>query len=79
MSTPISPVRMISLPETAQLGSASQADAAPGAFGSMLEGMIGRVEQSQTQAQQAAESFLDRRQRGTALGRAGFPAGGIAV
>jgi len=58
MSTPISPVRMISLPETAQLGSASQADAAPGTFGSMLEGMIGRVEQSQTQAQQATESFL---------------------
>ncbi len=29
-----------------------------GAFQSMLEGMIGRVEQSQTQAQQAAQNFL---------------------
>ena len=48
---------MISVPDVTQLGS-SQADSASGAFGSMLEGMIGRVEQSQTQAQQATESFL---------------------
>ena len=57
MSTPISPVRMINLPDVAQVGSSS-ADSKPGAFGSMLEGMIGRVEQSQTQAQQMTESFL---------------------
>jgi flagellar hook-basal body complex protein FliE len=57
MSTPISPVRMINLPDTAQVGSSS-AGSGSGAFGSLLESMIGRVQQSQTQAQQAAESFL---------------------
>ena len=48
---------MINLPDTAQVESATTSSAT-GAFRSMLEGMIGRVDQSQTQAQQAAESFL---------------------
>ena len=48
---------MINLPETAQVESASTSSAT-GGFRSMLEGMIGRVDQSQMQAQQAAESFL---------------------
>ena len=57
MSSPITPVQMINLPQTAQVG-ASSSSGGTGAFQSMLEGMIGRVEQSQTQAHQAAESFL---------------------
>ena|SRR5579864_6901139 len=57
MSAPISPVRMINLPEMAQI-EPSSASSAAGGFGSMLEGMIGRVDRSQAQAQQAAESFL---------------------
>jgi flagellar hook-basal body complex protein FliE len=48
---------MINLPDTAQVESATTSSAT-GAFRSMLEGMIGRVDQSQMQAQQAAESFL---------------------
>ena len=48
---------MITVPAVAQAGS-SQPGSGSGAFGSMLEAMIGRVEQSQTQAHQAAESFL---------------------
>jgi flagellar hook-basal body complex protein FliE len=48
---------MINLPDTAQVESATTSSAT-GAFRSMLEGMIGRVDQSQTQARQAAESFL---------------------
>jgi flagellar hook-basal body complex protein FliE len=57
MSAPISPISMINVPAAAQTG-LSQPASGSGAFGSMLEAMIGRVEQSQTQAQQAAESFL---------------------
>jgi flagellar hook-basal body complex protein FliE len=57
MSSPISPISMITVPTVAQAGS-SQPVSGSGAFGSMLEAMIGRVEQSQTQAQQATESFL---------------------
>lgn len=50
---------MISLPDMGQLGSSTSAtSASSGSFQSMLEGMIGSVEQSQAQAQQAAESFL---------------------
>ncbi len=37
---------------------ASSSAGGTGAFQSMLEGMIGHVEQSQTQAQQAAQNFL---------------------
>jgi len=55
MSLPINPVRAVSLPETQRTDSfASQ----PGAFQSVLEGMIGKVEQSQTQAQQAVGNFV---------------------
>jgi flagellar hook-basal body complex protein FliE len=57
MSSPISPIAMINVPAVAPAGS-SQPGSGSSAFGSMLEAMIGRVEQSQTQAQQAAESFL---------------------
>jgi flagellar hook-basal body complex protein FliE len=55
--SPITPVQLISLPQTAPVD-ASSAAGGTGAFQSMLEGMIGRVEQSQTQAQQAAQNFL---------------------
>jgi flagellar hook-basal body complex protein FliE len=55
--SPITPVPMISLPQTAQVDASSSAGGT-GAFQSMLEGMIGRVEQSHTQAQQAAQNFL---------------------
>jgi flagellar hook-basal body complex protein FliE len=55
--SPITPVQMISLPPTAQVDAAGSSGGT-GAFQSMLEGMIGGVEQSQTQAQQAAQNFL---------------------
>ena len=48
---------MISVPQAAPVD-ASGSSGATGGFQSMLEGMIGRVEQSQTQAQQAAQNFL---------------------
>jgi len=54
---PITPVPMIGLPQTAQVDAAGSSGGT-GAFQSMLEGMIGRVEQSSTQAQQAAQNFL---------------------
>ena len=57
MSAPISPIRMISLPETVQ-AQPSASDSPSGSFQSMLEGMIKPVEQSQAQAQQAVEGFL---------------------
>jgi flagellar hook-basal body complex protein FliE len=55
--SPITPVQLIALPQTGQVD-ASGATGGTGAFQSMLEGMIGPVEQSQTQAQQAAQNFL---------------------
>jgi flagellar hook-basal body complex protein FliE len=51
----ISPIRPVTLPEVTQAGSSS---AQPGGFQSMLEGLVGNVEQSQTQAQQAVNNFL---------------------
>ena len=57
MSIPISPVPMIPLPDLGQAATVTSSPAS-GAFHSMLESMIGGVEQSQAQAQQAAESFL---------------------
>lgn len=48
---------MITVPQTAALD-ASSSTGGTGAFQSLLEGMIGRVEQSQTQATQAAQNFL---------------------
>ncbi|MGA2881531.1 MAG: flagellar hook-basal body complex protein FliE [Bryobacteraceae bacterium] len=55
--SPITPVSMIAVPPAAPVD-ASSAAGGTGAFQSMLEGMIGNVEQSQTQAQQAAQNFL---------------------
>jgi flagellar hook-basal body complex protein FliE len=48
---------MIAMPQTAPVEAAGSAGGT-GAFQSMLEGMIGRVEQTQTQATQAAQNFL---------------------
>jgi flagellar hook-basal body complex protein FliE len=48
---------MIAVPQAAT-GGASSLAGGTGAFQSLLEGMIGKVEQSQTQAQQAAQNFL---------------------
>jgi flagellar hook-basal body complex protein FliE len=53
----INPISMITVPPVAPVDGASAASGA-GGFQSMLEGMIGRVEQSQAQANQAAQSFL---------------------
>ena len=58
MSAPITPVRMINLPDVAQV-QPSTSSASSGSFHSVLEGMIGKVEQSHAQAQQAVESFLN--------------------
>jgi flagellar hook-basal body complex protein FliE len=49
---------MIAAPPAATPLDASGSASGTGAFQSMLEGMIGRVEQSQTAAQQAAQNFL---------------------
>jgi len=54
---PITPVSMIAVPQAAPVD-ASGAAGGTGAFQSMLEGMVGGVEQSQTQATQAAQNFL---------------------
>ena len=55
--SPITPVSMIAAPSATPVD-ASSVSGGTGAFQSMLEGMIGRVEQSQTQATQAAQNFL---------------------
>jgi flagellar hook-basal body complex protein FliE len=52
---------MIAVPQAAPIDAANLGTSAAGgtgAFQSMLEGMIGNVEQSQTQAHQAAQNFL---------------------
>ena len=49
---------MIQVPQTAPVDGAASAGGT-GAFQSMLEGMIGGVEHSQTQAQQAVQNFLN--------------------
>ena len=54
--SPITPVQMIGLPQTAPVDAC--AAGGTGAFQSLLEGMIGHVEKSQNQAQQAAQNFL---------------------
>jgi len=56
MSSPITPIRLVSLPETAQLD--SPGSSSPGAFQSVLEGLVGQVEQSQAQANKSVENFL---------------------
>ena len=55
MISPVSSIPPISVPEVAQVNSP---DTSAGGFQSVLEGIIGHVEQSQTQARQATESFL---------------------
>src|SRR5581483_1793713 len=56
--SPITPVSLIAVPQTAATN-ASNAAAGEGVFQSMLEGMRERVEDSQSQAQQAAQNFLN--------------------
>lgn len=53
---PISPIRPVAIPEVSQVG-ASNAPAS--GFQSMLESIVGGVEQSQNQAQQTVNSFLN--------------------
>jgi len=55
MIPPISSIPSISMPDVAQVKST---DAGAGGFQSVLEGIVGHVEQSQTQAQQATQNFL---------------------
>jgi flagellar hook-basal body complex protein FliE len=55
MSIPINPIAPISIPQIASAGSSA---ATPGAFQSVLEGLVGGVEKSQAQAQQTVNSFL---------------------
>lgn len=54
-TTPISPVAPVRIPELSPSGSAGQT---PGAFQSVIEGLVGGVEKSQAQAQQTVNSFL---------------------
>jgi flagellar hook-basal body complex protein FliE len=49
---------MINLPQTPQVDAAGPSGGT-GAFQNMLEGMIGRVAQTQTQATQAVQNFLN--------------------
>jgi flagellar hook-basal body complex protein FliE len=53
----INPISMITVPPVAPVDGASAASAT-GGFQSLLQGMIGQVEQSQSQATQAAQNFL---------------------
>ena len=55
MIYPLSPIAPITPPQPAQ---ANPADNTAGGFQTVLEGLIGKVEQSQSQARQATESFL---------------------
>jgi flagellar hook-basal body complex protein FliE len=55
MTDPISSIRPISLPESIQ---PAQGPSAAGGFQSVLEGLIGRVEQSNNVAQKSADNFL---------------------
>jgi len=50
----IAPIRPVTLPEVPQVGGPAQ----PSSFQSVLEGLVGGVEQSQNQAQQAVNNFL---------------------
>jgi flagellar hook-basal body complex protein FliE len=51
----ITPIRPVTLPD---LPAAGPSKAAAGGFQSVLEGLVGNVEQSQNQAQQAVNNFL---------------------
>lgn len=56
MNFPISSIRPVSLPEAAPVDTRNSNS---GGFQSVLEGVIGKVEQSQTKAQNSVESFLN--------------------
>jgi len=56
MIYPVSPIPQISLPEVAQ---AASPNSGAGGFQSVLEGIIGHVEQSQSQSQQITDNFLN--------------------
>ncbi len=56
LSSPISPILPVTLPEVPRLDTSA---AAPSGFHSVLEGVIGHVEQSQAQAQQTVDNFLN--------------------
>jgi flagellar hook-basal body complex protein FliE len=51
----ILPIQPVAIPAAQPAGPTAQ----PGGFQSLLQGMIGGVEQSQTQAQQMATNFLN--------------------
>jgi flagellar hook-basal body complex protein FliE len=53
MIPPISPIRPVTLPEVQQVSAGNATG-----FQSMLDGMISRVENSQTHAQKSVENFL---------------------
>jgi len=55
MISPVSSIPPISMPEVTQV---SPPGSSAGGFQSVLQGMIGHVEQSQAQAQQITENFL---------------------
>jgi len=55
MITPVTPVPLMNLPEPAQI---DPSGSKTGGFQSVLQGIIGHVENSQTQAQQSVENFL---------------------
>lgn len=55
MIPPVSSIAPISLPDVPRV---SSSDGGPGGFQSVLEGIVGHVEQSQAQAQQATQNFL---------------------
>ena len=56
MIDPISYIRPVSVPEQMQPG--KHQPTAAGGFQSVLEGVVGQLEQSQNTAQKAAENFL---------------------
>jgi len=56
MALSINSIPAVSLPEAAPSIQAPSLDS--GEFHSLLEGMVGRVEQSQTQSKNAVDSFL---------------------
>jgi len=58
MSIPINPIVPIAPVSIPQIASAGSSTAVPGAFQSVLEGLVGGVEKSQAQAQQTVNSFL---------------------
>lgn len=56
MIAPVSPIVPIAAPDTSRIAGAGQAS---GSFQSMLEGYVGRVQNSQDVARQSVDSFLN--------------------